>query len=551
MSENITIKLNGKSLEILPGSTIAELLARSPHPGPCPALGAIVGSRVAGLYRKIRGQGEIRTIDRTSKEGMEIYRRTASILLYAACKRLFPDDLVKIGQSLMGGYFFTVNGHNMTKKRVKAIEQNMRQLVEKDHPLRPKWIDVETAIRLARHNRLDAKAALLLNEFNEETAVVELDNQKWHLMGQVAMSTGAISCFALTPYQGGLVLHFPAYSGNKPEVKPPQPTLFSAFRETQEWNALVGCENVAQLNEHCVKGSVSRLIKISEALHEKKIASIADRIISRMPDARLILIAGPSSSGKTTFSKRLEVQLQVSGVLPVTLSMDNYYLNRNQTPKHEDGSYDFEHIEALDLKLLNDHVKRIIAGQEVKTPIFSFQTGKRDPHKTIPIKLDKRGVLIIEGIHSLNDRLTSAVPQKNKFKIFVSALTQLAIDEHNRIFTSDNRLVRRIVRDRLYRSYSAEQTILGWPSVRKGETEHIFRFQELADVMFNSALVYEPAVLKPYAERFLMEVPRTSPAYLEAFRLYQFLQWFIPVMSQEVPLTSVLREFIGGSTFTY
>jgi uridine kinase len=550
MAETVPVTLNGKRLEVLPGSTVAEILARGPHPGPHPPLAAVVGTRIVGLFRKIRSAAEVRTIDRTSKEGMDVYRRTACILLYETCRRLFPGRLVEIGQSLMGGYFHEIEGLRVTARQARAIEAGMRALVAEDFPLRPKWIDVEAAIRIVRGAKLHAKAALLAHEFHEDTTIIELDGGRWHLFGTVAPSTGAIDQFAVTAFQGGIILHFPAFTGTSPKVARPQPKLFATFRETQEWNALVGCANVAQLNEHAEKGTIGRLIKVAEALHEKKISAIADTICRRRGEVRLVLIAGPSSSGKTTFSKRLEVQLQVNGVRPVTLSVDHYYKDRARAPRHADGTYDFEAPEALDLDLLGDHLRRLIAGEAVATPVYSFATGKR-ARQTETRRVPEDGVLLIEGIHALGDLLSRGIPRARKFKVFVSALTQLAIDEHNRIFTSDARLIRRIVRDRLYRDYTAAQTIEAWPSVRAGEERYIFPYQEDADVMFNSALVYEQAVLKPYAERYLMEVPRTAAAFIEATRLYQFLQLFIPVQAEEVPYTSVLREFIGGSTFRY
>ena len=551
MTPNVKITFNGRKLEIERGSTIAEALLRVGHPGPFAPVGAIVESRIAGLFRKIRSECRIRTIDRTTKEGMEIYRRTASIVLYAACRRVFPGELVKIGQSIMGGYFFAVDEHAVTAAQARKVEENMRELVGADLPLRPRWIDVDAAARSVRADLLEWKASLLDQQRSEDAAALDLDGATYQLFGAVGMSTGAIECFAVSAYQGGLVLHFPRFTGKKPVVGKAQPKLFATFRETAAWNAVVGCESVAQLNQRCMSGSISRLVKVAEAQHERKIVAIADEIIGRHPDLRLVLIAGPSASGKTTFSKRLEVQLQVGGLKPVTLSVDNYYVDRVKTPKHADGTYNFEAVEAIDLDLLHDHVRRLVKGEEVRTPVFSFETGRRLKNHTVPIRLSDRGVLIMEGIHSLNERLSTGIARKRKYKIFVSALTQLAIDEHNRIFTSDARLIRRITRDRLYRGYTAQQTIEGWASVRAGEEEHIFPFQEEADVRFNSALVYEQAVLKPYAERFLMEVARHSDAFIEATRLHQFLQFFIPILPEEVPPTSVLREFIGGSTFHY
>jgi uridine kinase len=309
--------------------------------------------------------------------------------------------------------------------------------------------------------------------------------------------------------------------------------------------------SISQLNDACIDNSVTEIIKVAEALQEKKIANVADMIQNGRDRIRLVLIAGPSSSGKTTFTKRLAVQLRVTGIRPVMLSMDNYYVDRVDTPKNPDGSYNFECIEALDVPLFNEHMKRLLAGERVDTPIFDFVSGMRRTDKFISLKLESDQVMLIEGIHGLNPRLTASISNDSKFRIYVSALTQLMIDEHNRIFTSDLRLMRRIVRDRLYRGYLAGDTIRQWPSVRAGENEYIFPFQNEADVMFDTSLVYEPAVLKPYLRRFLMEVKPEDPSYVEAFRLFNFLALFIPIFPHEVPNNSLLREFIGGSAFDY
>jgi uridine kinase len=302
----------------------------------------------------------------------------------------------------------------------------------------------------------------------------------------------------------------------------------------------------------CLEGEDRHIIRIAEGLHEKKIARIADEILSRQPQVRLVTIAGPSSSGKTTFAKRLRVQLKVNGIEMVSLSLDNYYVNRDQTPRDEDGKLDFESLEAIDLPLFHQHLAQLMAGELVLTPRFDFVTGSRRPESEwASMRLDDNHVLVVEGIHGLNDRLTQSVPQNQRYRIFISALSQLAIDDHNRIFTSDTRLIRRIVRDHLFRGFTAERTLDLWDQVRRGEGKWIFPFQEQADVMFNSALVYEPAVLKVYAERFLLQVPRTSPAYTEAFRLLKHLSMFVSIFSDEVPQTSILREFIGGSSFSY
>jgi len=314
----------------------------------------------------------------------------------------------------------------------------------------------------------------------------------------------------------------------------------------------VGVEDVGHLNDLVIRGDASEVIRVSEGLHEKKTAEIADQITQKEQPIRLVLIAGPSASGKTTFSKRLSLQLRVNGVRPVALSMDNFYVNREDTPRGEDGAYDFESIDAIDLALFNDVLFRLLSGERVLTPKFDFPSGTRvSQDKWTPMQLEPGQVLVIEGIHGLNDRLTESIPADAKFKVYVSALTQLCIDDHNRIFTSDTRFLRRIVRDRMFRGYPAADTIETWPRVRRGEQRNIFPFQEQADVLFNSALVYEQAVLRLYAERFLLEVPQSHPSFSAAYRLLKFVQIFAPIFEASVPQISLLREFIGGSGFKY
>jgi uridine kinase len=325
--------------------------------------------------------------------------------------------------------------------------------------------------------------------------------------------------------------------------------LFGVYKETRDWNRLLGVETVTDLDRKVIEGGIGEVIRVAEALHERKIAAIADEVHAR-PDCRLVLVAGPSSSGKTTFVKRLRLQLLAIGVRPKEISVDNYYVDRVKTPRDEHGDYDFECIEAIDLPLLNEHLPRLLAGETVETPRFSFTKGLRE-EKTVPVRLAPGEVLLIEGIHGLNDRLTESVPVGSKFRIYVSALTQLCIDDHHRIFTSDSRLLRRIVRDRKFRGYSALETLRMWPKVRAGEEKWIFPFQDRADRMFNSTLVYEQAVLKVFAERYLMECPQDDPAWAEAHRLLEFLDLFVPVFADDVPATSILREFIGHSAFDY
>jgi uridine kinase len=357
--------------------------------------------------------------------------------------------------------------------------------------------------------------------------------------------------FAVVPYENGLLLRFPR-NGDAAHLPPlaPQPKLFAAYRETRRWNELLGLANVGSLNRMCLSGEISEQIRIAEGFHEKKIAGIADLVAQESRRVRFVLVAGPSSSGKTTFIRRLAVQLRVNGIQPVGLSLDNYFLDRDRTPVGADGKPDYEALEALDLELFNAHLAALQRGDEAEMPRYDFVRGKRaDRDRWARQRLLPNQVLLVEGIHALNHRLTEAVPEQAKYRVFISALTQLILDDHNRIFTSDTRLLRRIVRDRLFRGHPATRTLEMWSAVRRGEARGIFPFQEEADVIFNSALVYEPAVLRVFAERFLLEVPREHPAYTEAYRLLKFLGWFVPVFPDEVPHTSILREFIGGSAF--
>jgi uridine kinase len=357
--------------------------------------------------------------------------------------------------------------------------------------------------------------------------------------------------FSVVPYEDGLLLRFPR-DGEPAPALGPQPKLFATYRETREWNEAIGVANVGALNRVCLSGEIAEVIRIAEGFHEKKLAAIADAIAARRGEARAVLVAGPSASGKTTFIKRLDIQLRVNGLRPIGLSLDNYFIDRERTPHGADGKPDYEALAALDLDLFNEHLLALLEGRAVEVPQYDFVLGRRagrERWRTLRLAADE--LLQIEGIHALNPRLTAAVPESAKYRVFISALTQLTLDDHNRIFTSDARLLRRIVRDRLFRGHDTTHSLEMWGAVRKGEARGIFPFQEQADVMFNSALLYEPAVLRVYAERFLLEVPREHPTYTEAFRLLKFLQWFVPVFEHDVPSTSILREFIGGSAFRY
>lgn len=550
----IRVVFNGESLVTHHGATVAELLADHPHKGSLPPLGALVSYRLTGLHYELVSDCTVETVDYASKGGASIYRRTATVILLEAVTEAFPGARIEVGQSVGHGYFFEITmagGQPLTDAHVSEIRSRMNDIVKRDLPLVPIRIAVEEAIEEFRSSGYPEKARLLETLPHSKIWWIDLGAYKDILHGPLAPSTGVVNVFALDAFEHGAILRFPDVKFQMRPARGRQDKLFTVFKETRSWNQEIGINNVADLNAAVLRDETGEIIRVAEGFQEKKIARIADRIAEECEKIRLVLVAGPSSSGKTTFTKRLGVQLRVNGLRPVALSMDNYYVDRDMTPRNPDGSYNFESLDALDVDYLNDHLARLMRGEEVATPIFSFTEGRRRRDKAIPMQLAPHDVLVMEGIHCLNERISLAVPREAKFKIYVSALTQLIIDSHSRIFTSDSRLIRRIVRDRLFRGYSAEATITQWPSVRAGENRYIFPFQEEADVMFNSALVYEKSVLKTYAQRFLLTVPRNTPAYTEAHRLLAFLEYFVPIFPEEVPQNSLLREFIGGSTFTY
>ncbi len=536
------------------GARAGDVIAEHASSGLLPALGAIVNGRLRSLDHQLVSNCKVRAVRFGEKDGTAIYIRTAILILCEAVHRVDESLNPVVGQSLAGGYSFTLRKDGKLQETVspaliRRFRKEMQRIIAADEPIVIERVTLEEA--LAHFLRIGAKdkTGLLNTVRRSEVQWATVGGYKDLITGPLAPSTGQVSKWELIPYETEMVLRFP---GSDFEMRPKprrQTRLYTAYRETRRWNEELGVGNVGQLNEAVIQGHVSEIIRVAEGFQEKKVVAIADSIAERKR-CRLVLVAGPSSSGKTTFTKRLMVQLRVLGLKPVAISMDNYYVNRVDTPKHADGSYNFESLDALDVKLFNDHVHRLIRGERVETPVYSFVTGER-VERTIPMELGPRDVLITEGIHCLNPRLTDGIQKAKKFGIYVSALTQMSIDDHSRIFTADVRLLRRIVRDRVYRNYTAEQTILGWSSVRAGENKYIFPFQENADVMFNSALVYEQAVIRTYAERFLLEVPLESPAMPEVYRLLRFLHMLVPLFPQEVPQNSLLREFIGGSAFTY
>jgi uridine kinase len=552
----IPVILLGREVQVTSGTPVGEILRavlKPPKPGR-PVLAAIVQNRCVDLDFPVSAPTEIIPVDYSTREGVLVYRRTASLILLEAARRLHPRVRVSVGQAMGNGYFYNVRTPSpITAEEVSKLDATMREIIAADLPISLETRGIDEARGLFRSLGFEDKLRLLKTWWEPFVPLVRL-GEFWDIHhSPVAPSTGYIRTFELRPYAHGLVLRFAPR--HRPDYMRPfedTPKLFRTYKETRQWNEILGVETVGRLNELTIRGDAGDLIRIAEGLHEKKITEIADQIQRAKDRIRLVLVAGPSASGKTTFSKRLSLQLVVNGLRPVALSTDNFYVDRPDTPKDADGKYDFEAIEAIDLALFNEVLSGLLKGERVQTPRFDFTTGLRRPRDKWPeMQLEPGQVLVVEGIHGLNDRLTQAVADEHKFRVYVSALTQLCVDDHNRIFTSDTRFLRRIVRDRRFRGYTAASTIESWPSVRRGEQQNIFPYQERADVMFNSALVYEQALLRLYAERYLLEVPQDHASFLQAYRLLKFMQLFVPIFDEQVPQISILREFIGGSAFKY
>ncbi|MBN1945470.1 MAG: nucleoside kinase [Bradymonadales bacterium] len=552
--ENIHVQYKGQTHEVLRGMHLNEFLEQHGGPRQQEIIAAFVNNRLNGRFYPLRSDCTVRPVTRNEREGWDAFRRSVCLMLYEAARRYDPTLRLVLSGTLGDGYFYyDRRGQPISRETIDSLERTMHQIVQEDLPFRVTSMSVIEARKLCLEAGFEDKAHLLDTHWEPNVRVAWCGEFFDLFHKPLAYSTGRIQPFKLEPYEPGMVLRFPRRGGSEVRATlKPHPKLFAVYQETRRWNEILGMPNVGALNGLTLRGDLPHFIHVAEGFHEKKIATIADEICRQKDRLRVVLIAGPSASGKTTFSKRLGVQLQVNEVQPVNLSVDDFFVPREQTPKDSDGNYDFEHIEALNLELLWEVLVKLLKGEEVLTPVFDFQLGSPRPeNQWRPMRLERDQILIIEGIHGLNDRLTQPIPKEMKIKLYVSALTQLAIDDHNRIHTSDTRLLRRIIRDRQYRGYSAGETIMRWPSVRRGEDRHIFPFQEQADAMFNSALAYEHAVLRPYAERFLLEVTEEHPAFSEVYRLLRFLRLILPVVEDAVPQNSILREFIGKSTFHY
>ena len=516
-------------------------------------LGAIVNNKLKELTYEIYKPKNVKFIDYTDPAGKRMYMRSLTFILYKAIQDVLPNVGFRVEHSISNGLYCRIKDKNtiLTQESIAKIKLRMLEIVKADIPFERQEMETEKAIELFESQGLHEKTNLLLTRGNIYTSVYKLDTTVDYFYGFLLPRTGLLEVFDLQHYYNGMLL-LPPDKKNPSEAKQilQQEKMLQIFSEYKRWGKILKISNVGDLNRSVEEKKISELIKIYEAMHEKKISQIADRIRKKWKKIKIILIAGPSSSGKTTFGKRLAIQLKVAGIEPINLSLDNYFVDREHTPLDENGEYDFESIEALDVKLFNQNLQELLDGKEIQLPKFSFEKGKRT-YNGDKLKINGKNVLVIEGIHALNPKLTSLISDEVKFKIYISALTSISIDGHNRIHSTDNRLIRRIIRDYRYRSYSALNTIKRWPSVRNGEERNIFPYQENADVMFNSALPYELGVLKSHAEPILRQVQPNQPEYSEANRLLKFFSYFIPIADNEIPKNSLMREFLGGSTFEY
>ncbi len=544
----------GGRVEAAAGTSLSELALRI-GPRTLPFLAAEVDNRIKELSYRLYAPATVRFVDLSSFAGIRVYQRTAWFILQKAVQDLYPAQKLHIRHSLgRSGFYCEIEGiDEFTAAEADALRERMQQIVGADLPIRRvRALTSEVRARYAAQG-YDDKIALLDTRPRLYSEYHTLDDTVGYFYGALAPSTGYVRLFGIEPYYNGFYLALPLRTApDRIHTDFYQEKMFGIFREYQSWVRIMGVPTVGDVNAKVLAGDAGGMIKLAEAFHERKFAWVADSIYEAnlTRGTRMVLISGPSSSGKTTSAKRLGIQLGVLGLKPVMISLDDYFVEREKTPRDENGEYDYEALEAIDLELFNDHLRRLMAGESIDIPRYDFVTGRRTKHDA-PLTLDERSILIVEGIHGLNPRLTPSIPDEQKFRIYISCFTSVAMDNLSRIATTDNRLLRRLVRDSRQRGSDALSTLARWPSVRRGEERHIFPYQENADVMLNSSLFYEISVLRPYAEKMLREVPDTVPEYDEARRMLKFLDNFIPIAPDEIPPTSILREFIGGSSFQY
>ncbi|MCO5188596.1 MAG: nucleoside kinase [Anaerolineae bacterium] len=532
------------------GSTIEDFVKFAQPKMPGQITAALVNDKLRELTLPLYSDTVINPIDSSTSDGMRIYRRSLTFLLIAAAAELYPNDTINIAHSMpSGGYYCErSNGIPYTTKQLTDLEDRMRTLASADVPINSVRVPLSEAVQLFLDNNDKEKAELFAKRRKDNLKLYELNGVRDYFHGFMVPSTGYLNLFKLRAYGNGFILQFPRrHAPNQLQPFEDEPWLAHVFQEYDAWLRVIGIPSVAALNRAIEIGRIREVILVAEALHNRQLADIADSIVER-GQVRIVLVAGPTSAGKTTFSKRLAVQLLARGLHPVAIALDNYFVNREDTPRDEDGGYNFEHIEAIDLHLFQQQMHALLAGETIVQPVFNFKTGTREQGQSL--RIGRSDVLIIEGIHGLNPRLVEGLPTDTIYRIAINAFTQLNLDRHNRVPTTDTRKLRRIVRDYYHRGYSAADTIKRWPSVRRGEKTYIFSYQDYSDAYFNSALVYELAALKPLAQPILLQVEPGLPERIEANRLMAFLQWFTPIPADglaSIPSDSIMREFIGGS----
>ena len=555
----IRCKNNGITKSFNEGVSLLEVFQAFPElEFPYPAVSAKVNNSSQGLKFRVWQNRDVEFVDVRDNSGFRAYVRSLCFVLYKATQDVFPDSRLYMEHPISRGYFCNfkkADGQPASEEDVRRIEERMRDIVNQDMPFHRTESVTEEAVRIFRDRGLSDKARLLETSGQIYADYYTLGDTVDYYYGALVPSAGYLQVFGIEKYQQGMLLRVPDRH-NPTQLAPleQQPKTFEVFAEAVRWNVIMGLQNVGAVNQACLKGDASKLIQVSEALQEKKIVQIAEDINERYHDqerpVRLVLITGPSSSGKTTFCKRLSIQLMACGLKPISFSTDDYFVNREDTPKFPDGRYDFENIKAVDSATMERDLKALLDGKRVEIPEYNFTTGKRE-YNGKRLQLGEGKILLIEGIHALNPMLTAQISDEFKYKVYISTLTAISLDDHNWIPTRDNRLLRRIIRDYNKGAFTARETIAQWPSVCEGEEKWIYPYQENADVMFNSALNIEFAVLRLHAEPILSAVPKNCPEYSEAHRLMKFIHYFIPVPDKEIPPTSIMREFVGGSSFKY
>lgn len=547
----IRCKNNGQTLTAPIGSTLSEVFRNAGIDMKYGPICAKVNNKVEGMHYRIYHNKDVEFLDMISDSGSRNYTRSLFFVLCKAVHDLYPQSKVVIDIPVSKGYYVDLTiGHEVTDGDVASIRRRMQQIIDAKMPIRRFEVPTEDAVKMFEEKGDKAKSKLLRSAGSLYTTYYQIDDYVDYYYGSLLTNTSKIYLFGLEKYFNGLLLRIPDLKdpGTLPQMTR-QDKMFEIFREHHHWQEIMELRTAGDFNEMVHKGQATNLINVSEALQEKKLTEIADEIASRK-DVKLVLLAGPSSSGKTTTCKRLSIQLLANGIKPLQISLDDYFVDREHTPKDDKGEYNYESIYALNLKLINDQFNTLFHGEEIELPKYNFQTGRSEKSGQ-KLRMQPNNVLVVEGIHALNPELTAQIPEAQKYRVYVSALTTILLDDHNYIPTTDNRLLRRIIRDYKYRGVNAQETIHRWPSVRAGENKWIFPYQENADVMFNSAMLFELAVIKQQAEPLLEQVPENCEEYSEAYRLRKFLKYFQPIPNRDIPPTSLLREFLGGSSFKY